>query len=200
MGPFSTLVHKEIRHFLTVGIYTRDIIIEEVVYSVSNLRNPRAARKVVPPTVDKLWLEQLESQKSWDKITDYDLLDAAFLKLDSEGIVARHNFDYTLTSGTYEISLIAYERNEAHKNDGRGWCFYTSQSVERAVKKGYLTLAYGSVIQTKEAVTLIAKEIVSAVKNEGLEVEWDNDPNMPIIVKLNWQKRLGPLPLRLVKT
>lgn len=125
----------------------------------------------------------LAAQATWVTPTDCDRLDAAFATLDQQGITARQNFACCQSCGHAEI------RGEMPAA-ARGYTFYHQQDTEHVVADGTLFLAFSSVSKADEDDIAIGHEIVAALQEAGLTVEWNGSFRSRILVKnLDWKKR-----------
>lgn len=108
----------------------------------------------------------------------YGKLDAAFGILNSKGIVARHNFMDCQSCG------YAAMEDEIEKNSipVRGCTFYHEQDTERAANDGMLFLSHSGVDKASDS---IANEIIRAIKEQQLHVEWDGSRDSRIQVFVN---------------
>lgn len=127
-------------------------------------------------------------QASWPQTTDCDRLDSAFAALERAGIVCRQDFSCCGTCGAGEI------RDEMDKvaktgTRVRGYAFYHMQDTECAVDGGGLYLNYGAVQNGEAAAVGIGKEIAASLKQQGLQVDWDETWAKRIGVRLNWKRR-----------
>ena len=74
-------------------------------------------------------------------MTDYDRLDAAFADLNGRGILARQNYEQTLTSGA--AAVWKEIRQEQVNRPVRGFVFFHEQDTEQAVRCDGPVLAWG---------------------------------------------------------
>ncbi|MGW2176899.1 DUF6891 domain-containing protein [Streptomyces sp. NPDC001732] len=134
--------------------------------------------------VERLWLERVEEQRQWPEVTDADRLERAFARLEGDGITARENFTCCRSCGLAEI-------RDAGREDARGFVFFHMQGAE-SVASGYgLSLYYGGFDRSEETTAAVGREVVRALDEAGLTVEWDGSPDTAInVVGLDWRKRL----------
>ncbi|MGW0839184.1 DUF6891 domain-containing protein [Streptomyces sp. NPDC002787] len=143
--------------------------------------SPAQARQLV----DRLWVERLTEQETWDGVTDPERLTRAFETLQAaHGITARENFTCCRTCGTSEIG--------AESAPGaRGFVFFHAQCTEGAAAGHGLMLLYGGFDGSADTTTEVGHQVVAALAAEGLSTEWDGDPGTALTVTpLNWRKRL----------
>jgi len=134
--------------------------------------------------VDRLWLERVAEQRTWEGTTDPERIALAFKALNSTGITARENFTCCRTCGTAEI---AAERAEGD----RGFVYFHSQCTESAAAGHGLTLLYGGFDGSAATTADVGREVVAALGSAGLSTQWDGDPSKAIdVTPLNWRKRL----------
>jgi len=134
--------------------------------------------------VDRLWLERVAEQRTWEGTTDPERIALAFKVLNSTGITARENFTCCRTCGTAEI---AAERAEGD----RGFVYFHSQCTESAAAGHGLTLLYGGFDGSAATTADVGREVVAALDSAGLSTQWDGDPSRAIdVTPLNWRKRL----------
>ncbi|MFF9779494.1 DUF6891 domain-containing protein [Streptomyces sp. NPDC013978] len=143
--------------------------------------SPAQARQLV----DRLWVDRLAEQDTWDGVTDPERLTRAFEVLQrAHGITARENFTCCRTCGTSEIGAEG-------PPDARGFVFFHSQCTEGAAAGHGLMLLYGGFDGSAGTTTAVGREVVAALAAEGLSTEWDGDPGTAITVTpLDWRKRL----------
>ncbi|UUU21489.1 DUF6891 domain-containing protein [Streptomyces sp. DSM 40750] len=143
--------------------------------------SPAQARQLV----DRLWVERLAEQETWEGVTDPERITRAFESLQTaHGITARENFTCCRNCGTTEIGA---EGSSA----ARGFVFFHSQCTEGAAAGHGLMLLYGGFDESADTTVAVGQQVVAALAAEGLSTEWDGDPTRAITVTpLNWRKRL----------
>ncbi|MFE3151465.1 DUF6891 domain-containing protein [Streptomyces sp. NPDC059218] len=134
--------------------------------------------------VERLWLERVEEQRQWPEVTDADRLTRAFARLDRGGITAREHFTCCRSCGMSEIWGDGQE-------DARGFVFFHTQCTESAASGHGLSLYYGGFDGEPHDTALVGREVVEALGDAGLTVEWDGSPDKAIeLTGLDWRKRL----------
>ncbi|MEU8377594.1 hypothetical protein [Streptosporangium sp. NPDC048865] len=142
--------------------------------------SPEQARRLV----DRMWLERVEEQASWEGENDPERLSRAFSALEATGITARENFTCCRACGQAEIAA-------AGSPDARGYVYFHSQCTDSAAAGHGLALLYGGFDGSPDTTASIGREIVAALEKTGLPVEWNGDPGQTITVApLDWRKRL----------
>ncbi|MFE7843094.1 DUF6891 domain-containing protein [Streptomyces sp. NPDC057474] len=143
--------------------------------------SPAQARQLV----DRLWVERLAEQETWDGVTDPERVTRAFEALGAaHGITARENFTCCRNCGTTEIGAEGAP-------EARGFVFFHTQCTEGAAAGYGLTLLYGGFDGAAETTTAVGQQVVEALAAEGLSTEWDGDPAKAITVTpLDWRRRL----------
>lgn len=178
-------VEERVRELLACGYGDRAQLSEAAEeYLVDGDHRP-VSRAQARELVDRLWVERLAEQETWDGITDPERITRAFETLRTEhGITARENFTCCRNCGTSEIG--------AESADGaRGFVFFHSQCTEGAAAGHGLMLLYGGFDGSADTTTTVGHEVVAALAAEGLSTEWDGDPTRAITVTpLDWRKRL----------
>ncbi|WP_031487387.1 DUF6891 domain-containing protein [Streptomyces bicolor] len=133
--------------------------------------------------VDRLWLERLAVQETWEGVTDPERLTSAFDALEASGITARENFTCCRGCGMAEIG--------AEREDARGFVFFHQQGTEHATDGYGLSLYYGGFDGSEETTTAVGREVVAVLAAAGLSTEWDGSPGKAInVTPLTWEKRL----------
>ncbi|MET7731578.1 hypothetical protein ABZT02_09430 [Streptomyces sp. NPDC005402] len=134
--------------------------------------------------VDRLWLERLAEQETWEGTTDPERLTRAFEALNTRGVTARENFTCCRTCGTAEIG--------AQRAEGdRGFVYFHTQCTESAAAGQGLTLLYGGFDGSADTTAAVGHEVVAALTEVGLSPQWDGDPGRAIEVRpLTWHRRL----------
>ncbi|QFQ96733.1 hypothetical protein F9278_11420 [Streptomyces phaeolivaceus] len=135
--------------------------------------------------VDRLWVERVAEQETWDGVTDPERLTRAFETLRAaHGITARENFTCCRNCGTTEIGAEG-------PPDAAGFVFFHSQCTEGAAAGHGLALLYGGFDGSAETTAAVGRQVVAALAAEGLSTEWDGDPSTVLTVTpLDWRKRL----------
>ncbi|MEU4830665.1 hypothetical protein [Streptosporangium sp. NPDC023615] len=168
-----------------VGGYTTRARLAEIAreYLVSGDRrpvSPAQARRLA----DRMWLERVGEQASWEGETDPERLGRAFAALEAAGITARENFTCCRACGQAEIGA-------AGAPDARGYVFFHDQSTDSAAAGHGLALLYGAFEGSPDTTASVGREIVAALGEAGLPAEWDGDPRRAIAVTpLDWRRRL----------
>ncbi|WP_030916618.1 DUF6891 domain-containing protein [Streptosporangium amethystogenes] len=173
-----------IREVIVGGYETRAQLAEIAQdYLVSGNRRPVSPEQA-RWLVDRMWLERVEEQASWKGETDPERLSRAFTALEAAGITARENFTCCRTCGQAEIGA-------AGSPDARGHVYFHSQCTDSAAAGHGLALLYGGFDGSSDTTASIGREIVAALRETGLSVEWNGDPRQAItVVPLDWRKRL----------
>jgi hypothetical protein len=149
--------------------------------------------RALPTKVGTAIARQLAVQAGWPEVTDCDRLDAAFAKLEANGIVARQNFTCCQNCGFAEIGAEVADVQDAG-TDVRGVTFFHQQDADRAVDGGSIYLSYGATHDDgansdgSDSVE-IAREIVAVLNAHGLKPNWDGTTAQRIEVPLNWRRR-----------
>lgn len=173
-----------VREVIVGGYATRAQLAEIAQdYLVSGDRRPVSAEQA-RLLVDRMWLERVEEQAAWEGETDPERLSRAFTALEATGITARENFTCCRTCGQAEIGA-------AGSPDARGHVYFHSQCTDSAAAGHGLTLLYGGFDGSPDTTASIGQEVVAALRETGLPVEWNGDPSRAITVApLDWRKRL----------
>ncbi|NJP80859.1 hypothetical protein HCK01_26785 [Streptomyces sp. AA8] len=142
--------------------------------------SPAQARQLA----DRMWVERVEEQSSWQGETDPERLQRAFTALSAAGITAREHFTCCRTCGNTEIGAEG-------PPDARGFVYFHTQCTDAAAAGYGLTLLYGGFDDSAETTAAIGREVSAALTAAGLPVAWDGDPGQAITVTpLDWRKRL----------
>ncbi|HEX8866330.1 MAG TPA: hypothetical protein VF821_11800, partial [Lentzea sp.] len=142
--------------------------------------SPEQARALA----DRLWMERVAEQATWQGETDPERLTKAFEALQEAGITARENFTCCRSCGQAEIG--------AESAPGaRGFVYFHEQCTDGAASGHGLMLLYGGFDGSAETTTAIGDEVVKALEAAGLRTEWDRDPGKAIsVTPLDWRRRL----------
>lgn len=183
-GEVRAQVEERVRELLRCGYDGRAALTEAAEeYLVDGERRPVSTAQA-RALVDRLWLERVAEQKTWQGTTDPERLTRAFEALDSAGVTARENFTCCRTCGTAEIGA------ERAQGD-RGFVYFHSQCTEGAAAGHGLTLLYGGFDGSAETTTAVGHEVVAALTAAGLSAQWDGTPDRAITVTpLHWNRRL----------
>lgn len=177
-------LEERVRETLAGGYATRSELAELAEdYLVTDDRRPVSHEQAIA-LADRLWLERVAEQATWQGETDPERLTRAFTALQGSGITARENFACCRNCGESEIG-------GAGDPDARGYVFFHSQCTDSAAAGQGLMLLYGGFDGSSETTEAIGHEIVAALEAVGLHTEWDGDPGRAIIVTpLDWRRRL----------
>jgi len=185
-------LHTDIREFLETQVRSGSAEVEKLPDSAAEVYADYAETRTIAAVAraalkDIVDLYQSE-QRLWPATTDCDRLDAAFLELESIGIVARQNFWCCQTCG---FSAMEDEVEECRTRGQcvRGFTFYHEQDTERAVKGEGLYLSYCDVEGKEEEQAKIGREIQEVLEANGLTTVWDGSVSQRILVKLDWKRR-----------
>jgi len=107
-------------------------------------------------------------------------IEAVFASLATEKILCIP--DAGFTQGMAH-SALATAINDGADASG-GWCFTTSQDMDRAQSQGRMPIGYGSDAGTEEAVVAVGKTLVAAFEAAGFAVEWAGSASMRPTVKV----------------
>ncbi|MEU8963743.1 MULTISPECIES: DUF6891 domain-containing protein [unclassified Streptomyces] len=178
------LLETHVRQVMTGGYATRAELAELAEdYLVSDGVHPISLAQA-QQLVDRIWLERVAEQATWQGETDPERLTRAFAALEATGITARENFTCCRSCGQSEIGA-------AGSPQARGFVYFHSQSTDAAASGHGLTLHYGGFDGLPETAASVGREVVAAVERCGLSVEWDGDPGRALdLTPLDWRKRL----------
>ncbi|MCB8905032.1 MULTISPECIES: DUF6891 domain-containing protein [unclassified Streptomyces] len=177
-------LERRVREVLAGGYASRAELAEIAeYYLVTEGRRPVSPEQA-EALVDRMWLERVEEQSSWQGETDPERLTRAFESLREAGITAREHFTCCRTCGESEIGAEG-------EPDARGFVYFHTQCTDSAAAGHGLTLLYGGFDGSRETTTAIGHEVVAALEATGLPTEWDGTPDRAItLTPLNWRRRL----------
>ncbi|KAL2822214.1 hypothetical protein BDW59DRAFT_107670 [Aspergillus cavernicola] len=181
-------VESRIQDLLNTGFHTKSELIESAIdcFRMNDLGDHPDVPQESDRIVQTLWAEQLRTQSEWldSEFEDNVKLQAAFDNLARKGIVARMHFMYTQQSADFNIV------NEASSTD-HGFAYFHAQDTEKAANGFGLIIRFGA-LNFDDAVTVtVGKQVVEALKNAGLRVRWNGNPDMVIIIKpFKWRRKL----------
>ncbi|MFG3281904.1 DUF6891 domain-containing protein [Streptomyces sp. NPDC048111] len=179
-----TLLEARVRETIAGGYATRGELAELAAdYLVSGDKHP-VSRAQAQQLVDRLWLERVAEQASWQGETDPERLSRAFAALEAAGLTARENFTCCRSCGQAEIGA-------AGSPEARGYVYFYTQATDAAASGHGLSLMYGGFDGSAETTAAVGREVVAALEGCGLSVAWDGDPAQALdVTPLNWRKRL----------
>ncbi|WP_370409504.1 hypothetical protein [Streptomyces fradiae] len=177
-------LERRVREVLVGGYASRAELAELAEdYLVTGDRRP-VSREQAQALADRLWLERVAEQATWQGETDPERLSRAFAALEDAGITARENFTCCRGCGQSEIG------GESGP-DARGFVYFHTQCTDSAAAGHGLTLLYGGFDGSSETTAAIGQEVVAALEAVGLRTDWDHDPGRAITVTpLDWCRRL----------
>lgn len=117
-------------------------------------------------------------------------LTKAFSLLRKEGLIAKQNFSCCGSCGSYEISEIGEVKGKETGKYPAGYVFYHRQDTDTLKRNGVVYLRYGTfenngkVRKGSLPSVEVGYSIVEAMKNVGLETEWDGDTGHCVLVNV----------------
>ena len=133
--------------------------------------------------------EKLANEEKWETETSFDRLKLAFEDITSNGIISIHNGGYDLSEGIQDAFEV-FHHLESKKIIAKGFCFYTFQDIEEAIKCEFLNIAFGDFEGEKENRLAIGNKIVRILKDHKFSIQWNGDIDTAIKIKpLKWEKR-----------
>ncbi|MFE7894681.1 DUF6891 domain-containing protein [Streptomyces sp. NPDC057412] len=177
-------LEQRVREVLAGGYATRAELAELAEdYLVTADRRPVSHEQAIA-LANRLWLERVAEQATWEGETDPERLTRAFTALQATGVTAREDFSCCRNCGESEIGAEGGP-------DARSYVFFHSQSTDSAASGHGLPLYYGGFDGSSETTAAIGAEVVAALEAVGLPTEWDGDPGRAITVTpLDWRRRL----------
>jgi len=189
-------LRDKIRNYLAIQVYAGFASEQEIVAraiddweeTAEEEQSAEELRPFIERTTAELLEEHRKEQASWPAVTDCDRLDATFVELDRMGILARQNYEQTLTSGCAAIEAEA-ERERANR-PVLGYVFFHEQDTETGVCYDGPALAWGAFDDADESWRHVAQTILEVLNRHGLSAEWCGKFNSRIIINgMNWQRR-----------
>jgi hypothetical protein len=138
---------------------------------------------------DRYIRHQREAAK-WEKLTAFDKLATAFDQLADERIVALHKAGHTKSDGVEDCMEVVKTLAE-HQVAMKGYCYYHSQDLARAVDPEIksLFLGFDSVENNDAAAIAVANTIIDTLQRNGFEVSWAGTVEQRIeILNIDWKK------------
>jgi hypothetical protein len=140
--------------------------------------------------IDDRYIRHQREASEWERPTGFDKLANAFDQLAKAGIVALHKAGHTKSDGVedcLEIIKILAEHQVAVK----GYCYYHSQDLARAVDPEIknLLIGFDSVEHNDAAAIAVANTIIDILQRNGFEVSWPGTVEQRIeILNIDWKK------------
>jgi hypothetical protein len=179
-----------VRRKVAAGFHGSRADLEEAIDAA--FYDDEAARDAALEALPVELLTRERAMKEWPVVTDCDRLDAAFARLEAHGIIARQDYTCCNTCGHYEIRDLLRSAARAER-DVRGYVFFHMQDTDRVVVGEPLALRYGSRDRDAASDVAVGREIVSALRDEGLTATWNEDPATIIrVAPLQWQRKSAP--------
>jgi hypothetical protein len=186
-----TDMRAAIEREVEAGYWSREEIVAAMINAFSGSLEPDAARSIAERVTNEALAAHERQQKRWPAVTDCDRLDAAFSALEKKHILCRPHFSCCADCGEHDIKdeLAAAERRGA---PARGWVFFSMQETEAAMEDGELWLETGSADDADPEALVIGDAVASALREQGLDVDWDREKSPQVTVDLTWQRRRTP--------
>lgn len=145
---------------------------------------PAFSWQTLPAQPDTQRLRQhLAQQTAGAAISQVDRLETAFMALQAHGVLARHDYSCCSTCGSAEIrDEMAGAVRAGQPVDG--FVFYHWQDTDDAAAAGRLALSFGSRLGGPKGVAEIGGQVAQALRDAGLQIEWDGSVHNRIGVAL----------------
>lgn len=181
-------LRAQVARDLASGFFDEDEILRSAADVFAGEIDPITLRTAAQQSLKEALAEQRLAQRDWPTVTDCDRLDAAFVVMEQQWVVARQNFSCCGTCGSSEIwdEIMAFQEAGG---TARGYAFYHVQDTDSAVEGDGLYLNYGAVEKGETAALAVAREIVASLQAHGLTTRWDGSWNQRIGVDLDWKRR-----------
>jgi hypothetical protein len=187
-SPEDRDVLADVREYVSTAVRSGFQSRDEIVESVSEMAADEGSHDVdIAALVDAAIADLQRESLGWPAVTDYDRLTAALEALEQRGIVARQNFTCCQSCGHAEIGD-ELEQFEAAGGVARGYVFFHQQATEGAVDGEDINFAYGSTTEAVDSVE-IASELAAELRQAGLQVDWNGESSMCVMVGLDWKRR-----------
>lgn len=146
--------------------------------------------------IEQLMAEELALKAAYEKtfpeVTDCLRLTTAFEALTARGIISIERPGFDITDGWERFHEIAEDWAEQGATAPRGGCFYHEQDLNRALQGEGLSICFGHVEEEEGVDHALGREIVEVLRQHGLVVQWDGDPDVRPMVTLKWQRHYAP--------
>lgn len=155
---------------------------KHVIDCIDNLSEQKAVQQLLskltgyplpePPPPPK-FPDQRADTVTWRKTTA--AIKKAFAQLECADIIAIPNASYTVG----ECIAECFDRLERQPDRNRfvGYCFYTEPNKNRAREYGCLYLNYGMIGDDESGIIELADRIVSLLRQQGFDAEWNGNPD-----------------------
>ena len=92
-----------------------------------------------------------------------------------------------MSDGLGDVGEVLEQRDRANV---KGYCFYHSQDLDRAMSGGGLMLAFGDLDDDKHAKVEIGRIVKAALEAHGFAIEWNGDSETRLdIPSIDWKRR-----------
>lgn len=187
VGDMGLLIMRE----MAAGFSSRKEIIELAVRRHRGGADGKELRALAEELAGPLFYQHLDAQVGWPLVTDCDRLDIALAQLEEKGIAIRHG----LRDDGAEEFMEELDRTADAARPSRGYVFYQRRDTDAAIDGHGLYLDYGAVeddeddYEDERAALRIGREVVEALRRQGLKASWDGTLSRRINVALEWKRR-----------
>lgn len=185
----SKELRDEITEFIAMevrsGFYHKDEILK---FTLDAYSEDDPDEKWIMKILTDLWDTHMNEAATWEHPTDFDKLAEIFDELNKEHIIALHWAGYTKQDGYNDVQqvLTEVEKKGVHP---KGFCFYHTQDLQRALSLGLLLLAFDDMEGDDARAVALGQHIVSKFHRLNFETEWDGTVEQRIAIKkFKWQK------------
>lgn len=163
------------------GFYSPDDVLSEIDYMTE------VDKELLKAVARSEFAKKANAEASWTEQTDCDRLDEAFQILNSNGIIALQNAGYTMSDGLSDVSMVECDRG---RENVKGYCFYHSQNLEKAILGKGLSLAFGDLDGNEIKTVEIGNIIKQTLEEKGFTVKWNGDPQVKLnIPNFDWKRK-----------
>ena len=132
--------------------------------------------------------KHIEHSKNWQRPTDFERLARVFDQLNKDGIVSLHKAGYTRQDAEDDC----HEMMDVITSFGgkiKGYCYYHTQDLERAINSKMLYLGYDSMDGSDASAMEVVQVIREKLIEEGFEIEWNGSLDTRLFIKdFDWKK------------
>ncbi|HEX8507041.1 MAG TPA: hypothetical protein VF630_16875 [Hymenobacter sp.] len=187
MNEETEYLFANVRNAVWSGFYTEEEVTEMLEEWLED-DDGEADEAALEAALQQEFADKKAAEAAWPPVTDCDRLDQAFAALSAKGIIVLQNAGYTMSDGLDDVAEVLAEEG---REGIRGYCFYHGQDLARAVDGQGLTLAFGGLDDEAEHKIAVGQAVQAALREVGLVVEWNGDPETRLQLPLLIWKRRG---------
>jgi hypothetical protein len=184
------IIQTEIQWRVDGGFDARDVIVNRVAAFISLKEHRSDLGPLISSEVDQRLADHAAREATWKGRTDAEKIDRAFAALETDGILARQNFEDNEDNAEEAIAEEAKQAKAAGRKL-RGWVYFTTEGTRQAVLEKKMVVYASAFSQSDGALAAVDSDVLARLQGAGLTADWPyrNAAYAITVSGLDWKKR-----------